>query len=58
MPTREIKVSDVCFALTSSVTVLSSDDPIRVIQDFNTIDLLSNGDPWLTFPDDMRKLLH
>jgi probable LLM family oxidoreductase len=29
--------------LTSAVTVLSSDDPIRVIQDFNTIDLLSSG---------------
>ncbi len=29
--------------LTSSVTVLSSDDPIRVFQDFATIDLLSNG---------------
>ncbi|MFK7848115.1 MAG: LLM class flavin-dependent oxidoreductase [Rhodothermales bacterium] len=29
--------------LTSSVTVLSSDDPIRVFQDFAAIDLLSNG---------------
>lgn len=29
--------------LTSAVTVLSSDDPIRVFQDFSTIDLLSNG---------------
>lgn len=29
--------------LTSAVTVLSSDDPVRVFQDFATIDLLSNG---------------
>src|SRR3954465_7897674 len=29
--------------LTSAVTVLSSDDPIRVFQDFATIDLVSNG---------------
>jgi probable LLM family oxidoreductase len=29
--------------LTSAVTVLSSDDPVRVFQDFSTIDLLSNG---------------
>ncbi len=29
--------------LTSAVTVLSSDDPIRVFQDFATLDLLSNG---------------
>ena len=29
--------------LTSSVTVLSSDDPVRVFQDFATLDLLSNG---------------
>lgn len=29
--------------LTSAVTVLSSDDPVRVFQDFGTIDLLSNG---------------
>jgi probable LLM family oxidoreductase len=29
--------------LTSAVTVLSSDDPIRVFQDFATIDLISNG---------------
>jgi probable LLM family oxidoreductase len=29
--------------LTSAVTVLSSDDPIRVFQEFSTIDLLSNG---------------
>jgi probable LLM family oxidoreductase len=29
--------------LTSAVTVLSSDDPIRVFQDFATIDLLSGG---------------
>lgn len=29
--------------LTSAVTVLSSDDPIRVYQDFATIDLLSHG---------------
>jgi probable LLM family oxidoreductase len=29
--------------LTSAVTVLSSDDPVRVFQDFSTIDLLSHG---------------
>ncbi|MCE6991939.1 LLM class flavin-dependent oxidoreductase [Dyadobacter sp. CY323] len=29
--------------LTSSVTVLSSNDPVRVYQNFSTIDLLSNG---------------
>lgn len=29
--------------LTSTVTVLSSDDPIRVFQSFATLDLLSNG---------------
>jgi probable LLM family oxidoreductase len=34
--TRNIKLS-------SSVTVLSSDDPVRVFQDFSTLDLLSNG---------------
>src|SRR3954454_9574258 len=29
--------------LTSAVSVISSDDPIRVFQDFATIDLLSGG---------------
>jgi probable LLM family oxidoreductase len=29
--------------LTSAVTVLSSDDPVRVFQDFATVDLLSDG---------------
>ena len=29
--------------LTTAVTVLSSDDPVRVFQDFATLDLLSNG---------------
>ncbi|MNJ44418.1 Alkanal monooxygenase alpha chain [compost metagenome] len=29
--------------LTSAVTVLSSDDPVRVFQDFATLDALSNG---------------
>src|SRR5665213_1040021 len=29
--------------LTSAVTVLSSDDPVRVFQDFATLDLLSEG---------------
>src|SRR6476661_7784132 len=29
--------------LTSAVTVLSSDDPVRVFQNFATIDLLSGG---------------
>ena len=29
--------------LTSAVTVLSSDDPVRVFQAFSTVDLLSNG---------------
>ena len=29
--------------LTSSVTVLSSDDPVRVFQDFASVDLLSSG---------------
>ena len=29
--------------LTSAVTVLSSDDPVRVFQDFATVDLVSNG---------------
>ena len=30
-------------SLTSAVTVLSSDDPVRVFQDFATLDLLSGG---------------
>ena len=29
--------------LTSAVTVLSSDDPVRVFQDFATLDLVSNS---------------
>src|SRR5258707_8776080 len=29
--------------LTSAVTVLSSDDPVRVFQDFATVDLVSGG---------------
>ncbi|MFC6646048.1 LLM class flavin-dependent oxidoreductase [Granulicella cerasi] len=29
--------------LSSAVTVLSSDDPVRIYQDFATVDLLSNG---------------
>jgi len=29
--------------LSSAVSVLSSDDPVRVFQDFSTLDLLSNG---------------
>ena len=29
--------------LTSAVSVLSSDDPVRVFQEFSTLDLLSNG---------------
>ncbi|MDU5950807.1 MAG: LLM class flavin-dependent oxidoreductase, partial [Paenibacillus macerans] len=29
--------------LTSAVTVLSSDDPVRVFQDFATLDGISNG---------------
>ncbi|MDQ8153092.1 MAG: LLM class flavin-dependent oxidoreductase [Gemmatimonadota bacterium] len=29
--------------LTSAVTVLSSDDPVRVFQEFSTVDLISNG---------------
>src|SRR4026207_2430716 len=29
--------------LTSAVTVLSSDDPVRVFQDFATVDLISGG---------------
>src|SRR5690349_23926519 len=29
--------------LSTAVTVLSSDDPIRVYQQFSTLDLLSNG---------------
>jgi probable LLM family oxidoreductase len=29
--------------LTSAVTVLSSDDPVRVFEEFSTVDLLSNG---------------
>lgn len=36
MKTRRIR-------LTSAVTVLSSDDPVRVFQDFATLDLLSGG---------------
>lgn len=36
MVTKQIK-------LTSAVTVLSSDDPVRVYQDFATVDLLSGG---------------
>jgi len=34
--TKNIKIS-------SAVTVLSSDDPVRVFQDFSTVDLLSGG---------------
>lgn len=34
--TRQIRLS-------SAVTVLSSDDPVRVFQDFATLDLISNG---------------
>lgn len=29
--------------LSSAVTVLSSDDPVRIFQDFSTLDLISNG---------------
>src|SRR5207253_6430447 len=29
--------------LTSAVSVLSSDDPVRIFQDFATLDLLSSG---------------
>ncbi|MBP9212702.1 MAG: LLM class flavin-dependent oxidoreductase, partial [Bacteroidetes bacterium] len=29
--------------LSSAVTVISSDDPVRVYQDFATVDLISNG---------------
>ncbi|MCU1613827.1 MAG: putative oxidoreductase protein, partial [Frankiales bacterium] len=29
--------------LTSAVTVLSSDDPVRVFQQYSTLDLLSHG---------------
>ena len=29
--------------LSTAVTVLSSDDPVRVFQSFSTVDLLSNG---------------
>ena len=29
--------------LTSAVTVLSSDDPVRVFQEYATVDLLSHG---------------
>src|SRR3954462_6394965 len=29
--------------LTSAVTVLSSDDPVRVFQEFSTLDAISNG---------------
>src|SRR5689334_7817731 len=29
--------------LTSAVSVISSDDPVRVFQEFSTLDLLSNG---------------
>lgn len=36
MVTKNIKLS-------SAVTVLSSDDPVRVFQDFSEVDLLSNG---------------
>lgn len=36
MKTKKIRLS-------SAVTVLSSDDPVRVFQDFSTLDLLSNG---------------
>lgn len=36
MRTKKIKLS-------SAVTVLSSDDPVRVFQDFATVDLLSSG---------------
>ena len=36
MRTKRIK-------LTSAVTVLSSDDPVRVFQEFSTVDLLSGG---------------
>lgn len=36
MVTKKIRLS-------SAVTVLSSDDPVRVFQDFSTVDLLSDG---------------
>jgi hypothetical protein len=36
--------------LSTAVTVLSSDDPVRVFQSFATLDLLSNGRPKL-WPD-------
>jgi probable LLM family oxidoreductase len=32
-----------CIRLTSAVTVLSSDDPVRVFQNFATVDLISQG---------------
>src|SRR6266481_4252040 len=32
-----------CIRLTSAVTVLSSDDPVRVFQEFAEVDLISNG---------------
>jgi alkanesulfonate monooxygenase SsuD/methylene tetrahydromethanopterin reductase-like flavin-dependent oxidoreductase (luciferase family) len=32
-----------CIRLTSAVSVLSSDDPVRVFQEFATLDLLSGG---------------
>src|SRR6202012_713448 len=35
-PTKRIR-------FTSAVTVLSSDDPVRVFQDFATLDLISGG---------------
>jgi probable LLM family oxidoreductase len=41
MRTRDIK-------LTSAVTVLSTDDPVRVFQEFATVDLLSHGRAELT----------
>jgi len=41
MRTRNIK-------LTSAVTVLSTDDPVRVFQEFATVDLLSHGRAELT----------
>lgn len=41
--------------LTSAVTVLSSDDPVRVFQDFSTVDLLSGGRAEIMAGRRMRK---
>jgi alkanesulfonate monooxygenase SsuD/methylene tetrahydromethanopterin reductase-like flavin-dependent oxidoreductase (luciferase family) len=34
--------------LTSTVTVLSTDNPVKLFQDFTALDFVSNGRAWIT----------